>query len=184
MESLLGNGATDRIQRTKRAAVAHRFRLWDSGIIPYYIDENAGYDFIQKARFRAVMDDWESETCIKFVDRNANAHMNSIRFTVSIECGCCSFVGRIYHGQDVVINEGCHSKGTILHELGHVIGFNHEHSRPDRDEFVEIQSENIISGEQDQFSKKSTFFDEINSLGESYDFDYRVIDYINWGNCI
>lgn len=53
MESLLGNGATDRIQRTKRAAVAQRFRLWDSGIIPYYIDENAGYDFIQKARERA-----------------------------------------------------------------------------------------------------------------------------------
>ena len=32
--------------------------------------------------------------------------------------------------------------GVPVHELGHVIGFWHEHQRSDRDNFVEIKTEN------------------------------------------
>lgn len=40
-----------------------------------------------------------------------------------------------------------------LHELGHVIGLNHEHSRRDRDHYVKINSQNIVSGVGHNFAK-------------------------------
>ena len=35
----------------------------------------------------------------------------------------------------------------MVHELGHVVGFWHEHTRPDRDDWVTIYRENIMVGQ-------------------------------------
>ena len=34
----------------------------------------------------------------------------------------------------------------MVHELGHAVGFWHEHTRPDRDDWVTIIRENIMVG--------------------------------------
>ena len=41
--------------------------------------------------------------------------------------------------------------GTILHEMGHVIGLWHEQSRPDRDAYVTVNYQNIIKGSRSNF---------------------------------
>lgn len=45
------------------------------------------------------------------------------------------------------------NNGTVLHELMHVLGFMHEHTREDRDEFVEIHWDNIIPTTYRNFEK-------------------------------
>nr|VZI50315.1 unnamed protein product [Spirometra erinaceieuropaei] len=56
-----------------------------------------------------------------------------------------------------------------MHELGHALGFWHEQSRPDRDAYVQIFTDDIKSKNLFNFDKRSP--DEIDSLGETYDYE-------------
>ena len=44
------------------------------------------------------------------------------------------------------IGRGCERKGIVMHEMFHALGRWHEQSRPDRDQFVRILTDNIRSG--------------------------------------
>ena len=56
----------------------------------------------------------------------------------------------------------------MLHQLGHIIGLYHEHTRPDRDQFVEILWENIEPGANSSFKINSP--NEVNSWNIYYDY--------------
>ena len=56
----------------------------------------------------------------------------------------------------------------IAHEIGHAIGFVHEQSRPDRDEYVNIIESNIMSGKEHNFVKYSDR--TVNNHGVAYDY--------------
>jgi hypothetical protein len=63
----------------------------------------------------------------------------------------------------------CVHKGTIMHELLHALGFWHEQSRPDRDNFVKINLQNVIAGMAYNFDKYDS--SEVDTLGMPYDYD-------------
>ena len=74
--------------------------------------------------------------------------------------------------QGLSIGRGCEQHGTILHELGHSIGFWHEMSRPDRDEHIDIIWANIKEHHRQNFDVEVN----IDSLGEEYD-PYSIMHY-------
>uniref|UniRef100_A0A672P4E9 Metalloendopeptidase n=1 Tax=Sinocyclocheilus grahami TaxID=75366 RepID=A0A672P4E9_SINGR len=151
--------------RRRRAATARPERVWPDGIIPYVISSN--FSGSQRAIFKQAMRHWEKHTCVTFIERSTEE--SYIVFTIR-PCGCCSFVGRRGGGpQAISIGKNCDKFGIVVHELGHVIGFWHEHTRPDRDEHVDIFRENIQPGQEYNFIKMEP--DDVDSLGEVYDFD-------------
>ncbi|XP_078731465.1 dorsal-ventral patterning tolloid-like protein 1 [Lampetra fluviatilis] len=151
--------------RPRRAATARPERIWPGGVIPYVIGGN--FTGSQRAMFKQAMRHWERFTCVTFVERSEEE--SYIVFTYR-PCGCCSFVGRMGDGpQAISIGKNCDKFGIVVHELGHVIGFWHEHTRPDRDHHVGIVRENIQPGQEENFLKMEP--GEVDSLDESYDFD-------------
>lgn len=53
-----------------------------------------------------------------------------------------------------------------MHELGHALGFYHEHQRPDRDEYISVLLENVQTKHRGKFEKRM----DVSSLGSSYDY--------------
>lgn len=106
--------------------------------------------YIADAQQRSViydaMEDYHKYTCIKFKPYTGEEN-DYIRITAG-NSGCWSSVGRIGGRQDVNLQvPGCITKkGTVIHELMHAVGFLHEQSRYERDDYVYIQWQNILSG--------------------------------------
>ncbi|XP_003449738.1 dorsal-ventral patterning tolloid-like protein 1 [Oreochromis niloticus] len=151
--------------RIPRAATSRAERIWPGGVIPYVIGGN--FTGSQRAMFKQAMRHWEKQTCVTFIEKTDEE--SYIVFTYR-PCGCCSYVGRRGNGpQAISIGKNCDKFGIVVHELGHVIGFWHEHTRPDRDDHVTIIRDNIQPGQEYNFLKMEP--GEVNSLGEPYDFD-------------
>ncbi|XP_065060918.1 zinc metalloproteinase nas-4-like [Rhopilema esculentum] len=124
------------------------------------------------------MRQFKEKTCLRFVPKTRR-DKDYIKFIV--DEGCYSTgVGKNAEGgvQYVSIGDGCNYIGTVIHEMMHAIGFFHEHTRLDRDQFVTINWQNIERGRESQFQKYA--HGEGDYLGEPYDYD-SVMHYPRYG---
>ncbi|KAI5719885.1 hypothetical protein M8J76_016375 [Diaphorina citri] len=113
------------------------------------------------------MEEYHIHTCIKFRPyRKSDADFIILR---SDKPGCWSHVGRKDGGQVINLQPGCLRSGTIAHELLHAIGFRHQQSASDRDDYVTIVWNNIREGTERNFKKYPP--SEITDFGVGYDFD-------------
>ena len=67
-----------------------------------------------------------------------------------------------------MIQGWCEKLGYIVHALGHTLGFWHEQSRPDRDEYITVNTTNIMDGRQYNFAK--VLENKIDYQNSTYDF--------------
>ncbi|XP_065302574.1 astacin-like metalloprotease toxin 5 isoform X4 [Dermacentor albipictus] len=121
-----------------RNAVTKKDRLWPGGIIPYVID--AQLNRTTKKILRA-MANIQSKSCLRFVARRK--HENYLH--IMRGDGCSSPVGRRGGAQKLSLGRDCLYQGIIVHELTHAVGFAHEHSRSDRDQYIDVFTENAES---------------------------------------
>lgn len=85
-----------------------------------------------------------------WLPKHSGFHLPSFHFSFfSLFYSCCSYVGRKGNGrQGISVGKNCDKFGIVVHEIGHTVGFWHEHTRPDRGTFVNIFKDNIKKGMQ------------------------------------
>ncbi|XP_055355796.1 uncharacterized protein LOC129601095 isoform X2 [Paramacrobiotus metropolitanus] len=123
--------------------VANITFLWPDGRVPYVISDKFG----AMQNISAATGD----KCITFTKRtDAGKDAPYIRFVRGMRCQ--SYVGRQGPDQLVELTTSClKGIGGIQHEIMHALGFYHEMSRDDRDNFVTIMWNNIKDADKNQF---------------------------------
>ncbi|XP_078540690.1 embryonic protein UVS.2-like [Lissotriton helveticus] len=131
------------------------------GTVPVPYTLSATYSAEDVATIKDAMSEFATVTCIRFVTRTAEPDY----LQIVPQDGCWSYVGKVRGVQTVSLADGCVWKGIVQHELNHALGFYHEQSRSDRDDYVTIMTENISPGNSGNFNKENT-----NNLGLEYDY--------------
>lgn len=163
----------DRIPLAFGDVVARNENKWPNGLIPYEIDRR--FSPLQKHSIISAMKLFEVKTCIRFLSRNNSVFeaSNSYLYIRKVMFGCnTEFIGyqpTKSRQQVTLAADDCFdAPGKILHELLHVVGFFHTHTRYDRDDFVTIYWNTIIPMMQNNFMKlKAASESFLNSADES-----------------
>ncbi|XP_058130739.1 seminal metalloprotease 1-like [Anopheles coustani] len=142
------------IVRNRRNGLIAKTRHWPDRIVYYYINEE---DFtpeqVQHVELGVRL--LQSQSCLQFkrVEADAPAYIR----VIGSDSGCYSSVGFTGRAQNLnlqpyPVGEGCFRIGTVVHEFLHALGFYHQQSASDRDEFVDIIWENIQQGTENNFN--------------------------------
>ncbi|XP_075699573.1 embryonic protein UVS.2-like [Rhinoderma darwinii] len=153
-----------------RSAIKCRECLWPKSsdgtvIVPYTLSSD--YSDWHHNLIKTSMQEFEKLTCVRFVPRTAeNDFLN-----IASLGACASSVGREGGDQFLGVDiDSCMYRGSIQHELDHALGFYHDHTRSDRDDYVTIMYENISPGDTGNFDKA-----DANNLGLPYDYGSVII---------
>ncbi|KAL3095685.1 hypothetical protein niasHT_023360 [Heterodera trifolii] len=146
------------LKRMKRGAITNAREFpnhkW-SMLVPFSFDSTISSQM--KAYIYEAIKLWNDNTCLSIVEDDDVSPR--IQFTNPVDGGCKSSVGmqssEAY--QKVTLEyPNCYQLGSIAHEIGHALGFFHEHERYDRDSFVWFYPDNVDPANHYQFKKETT----------------------------
>ncbi|KAJ4937396.1 hypothetical protein JOQ06_001957 [Pogonophryne albipinna] len=148
-------------RQTRNSIIGDEYR-WPK-TIPYYMEDDL--EINAKGVILKAFEQYRLKTCIEFKPWSGEDNYISI-FKGG---GCFSSVGNRRVGkQPLSIGSNCDRIATIEHEFLHALGFWHEQSRADRDDYVNIMWDRISEGKEHNFN---TYDDTTSSsLGVPYDY--------------
>ncbi|XP_073761347.1 meprin A subunit alpha isoform X2 [Callorhinus ursinus] len=131
--------------------------------IPYILADNLGLN--AKGAILYAFEMFRLKSCVDFKPyEGESSYIIFQKFD-----GCWSQVGDQHVGQNLSIGLGCDYKAIIEHEILHALGFYHEQSRTDRDDYVNIWWDEILPGFEHNFNTYDDTY--ITDLNTPYDYE-------------
>merc|ERR1712012_1429212 len=164
------------------APLANPNLLWPGGVVEYRFYRT--FPNAHKAIVLKAMEYITSKVpCIRF-----QPAIESTRDYVLIldhVDSCSSDLGRVGGEQVIYLNKACFDSDLMgpVHELLHTLGFVHEHTRPDRDNFISINMDNIEPGKEKNFEKRPEGTSDIFQRGSvnTRNTPYDVLSLLHYG---
>lgn len=148
--------------------LADASQLWPQGIIAYTMDSSLSAG--SERAINDAIDYWNNVSAISLMplaELQASSPLvieDYVRFTPGEFCA--SWVGRRGGEQDLWVAPHC-QVGSVMHEIGHLIGLEHEHTRLDRGQYITIHWDNIIDDKKHNFDMAPSG----SRLAGPYDYD-------------
>ncbi|XP_075719677.1 hatching enzyme 1.2-like [Rhinoderma darwinii] len=128
------------INRNSRNCTRCMWQKEKNGVVPVPFVISPDYTVKEQSLIYSALKEFEMMTCVQFVKRSSESDYLSIESGA----GCWSYIGRNSGKQMVsLFSPDCMVYGVIQHEAMHNLGFLHEHTRTDRDNFIDILWKNI-----------------------------------------
>ncbi|KAH8264011.1 hypothetical protein KR038_000476 [Drosophila bunnanda] len=154
----------DQAEAKTRNALQSPIQRWPGNKIYYRISED--YSEQEVANVRTAMASFGEQTCVQFEEFEGSppGGKRYVSFKKSPNmCGTrVGYQPLSFGSHDVLLNERCLTMPAVIqHETLHLMGLFHEQSRPDRDEYVVIDYDNIPRKYWSQFmaQDRTTTFD-------------------------
>ena len=119
---------------------------WLGGRVFYAFDSSA--TAAERANFVAACREWEKYANLRFAPRVAEPNYILVKGTANASNSYIGMTG----GAQILNLADWADKFTAVHEIAHALGIIHEQSRPDRDTYVTINTANIQTGMEGNFS--------------------------------
>lgn len=167
--AMQGNAMCTVATPSAAAGLLHTLR-WPNRTVPVEVPEGVlALPYVHA--LHSAMHHLNTVTCLRFV----NATQEPYRVVVEASTACGSPVGHVGVGdaQKILLGASCFlENGTVLHELLHVAGLFHEHTRPDRDQYVQVLWPNIPKHKHKNFAVPSWMRERAGLLTLGLPYDY------------
>jgi hypothetical protein len=144
---------------------------WPEGVVPYDVAKLT--EDQQKTVLRAMQRWTDTGARVRFVPHSNQVEY--VHFTGQMDAGNNTSGDGFRKGARVDVNITAfwwrQGEWMPAHELGHVLGFHHEHQRWDRDQYVTIHYEHIKPGRQHDYD----WIPKTNWIVSSTAYDYKSI---------